>query len=266
MAPIAWHLTARLADDRVITPDLPARRRAARIVLHFGAGAGLLAFRIVDTHLHALIATSRLNAGQFAPASLGTLSQTLALPVPFAPARIRPIEDQRHLRNAFDYILANDRHHSAAGDPWHDRSNLLDLLGLRTIGVGTAVQVRRLLPRVTRADLLVHLGVAELPTGAIHADHLPTSVLAATALPSTAGRSAEATAARIAVAALGLDNVTTAGVLGTTTRSVLRLRKLPADPLLVEAICRQAAWRAARAEEAVAPWAFAAAPMATLHA
>lgn len=245
MEPLGWHITARLRDDRVIVRDDGSRRIAATVILRAGVDARLVAFRVVDTHVHALLAVSRPEAGRFATRALGSLVQALDLPVRFEPARLRPVEDQRHLRNAFDYVLRNHRHHDVAGDPWHDASCLPDLLGLRTVGAHAIPVVRALLPRVTRADLLAHLGVREFGLGPASAEHLAASALAASGARSLSGRSAESVAARVAAAHTGLAAGETAAALGTTSRSIHRLRALPPDRALVAAILRQCAWRAA---------------------
>lgn len=244
MEPLGWHITARLRDDRVIASDAISRRVAATVVLRAGQGSRLMAFRVVDTHVHALLATPRAEAGRFATRALGSLVQALDLPVRFEPARLRPVEDQRHLRNAFDYVLRNHRHHDVAGDTWHDASNLPDLLGLRTVGAHTIPVVRALLPRVTRDDLLAHLGVRELGLGPASPEHLAAAALAASGARSLSGRSVESVAARVAAAHTGLAAEETAAALGTTSRSIRRLRAAPPDRALVAAILRQCAWRA----------------------
>ena len=63
--PLAYHVTMRLADDRVLAPSDLERRRAARVLLRIGRDFDLLAFRLADTHLHALVRCSAEASGRF---------------------------------------------------------------------------------------------------------------------------------------------------------------------------------------------------------
>jgi hypothetical protein len=159
---IGQHITMRLSDDRVIAPSIADRRAAARVLLRHGTRAGLLAFRVVDTHVHVLVRCDRAVAGSFAHATEVALRATLRLPIPFEPARIRPVLDQPHLYRAFGYVLRQEIRHGTSMDPVHDGSSLPELLGLRVVDDLVAQRVAASLPRLD-ARSLVSLLEAPVP-------------------------------------------------------------------------------------------------------
>jgi hypothetical protein len=132
------------------------RSRASRRTL--GRTAGLLVFRLPDSHLHVVLLCSRERAGRFAHDVEVALRRRLCLPVRFAPAHLVEIKDQAHLENVVDYVLRNQEHHGAAADPLHDASNLPELLGLRVGGGWLIGAVREAVPRLRRRRLLEILG------------------------------------------------------------------------------------------------------------
>ncbi|MBW2454147.1 MAG: hypothetical protein JRI68_06540 [Deltaproteobacteria bacterium] len=242
----------------MLAPTIEQRRALARAVLRVGRDYRLIAFRAADTHLHLEALCGRAEAGRLANRVEGSLHKTLRYPVRFEPARIWPIADQRHLYNATRYILGQDQRHQLRDDPWAEASNLPDLLGLRTIGHFTAVELERSLPRLRFADLSAGLGLtpAQLTQGddwmgAI--DDLAVATAAAVALPHLEGRSGEVVAARRAAAVATRAAVVSArlvSLLGVSPRTARRLRAEQADPALVEAVRRQLRLRAAnRASE-----------------
>jgi len=156
--PVGHHVRLRARDDRVVTPSPADRRRYARTVLEVGREFGLLCFRGADTHGHVELACNRDAAGEFARRVEIALTLGLGVDGGFQPAWVGPIHDQRHLQATFRYILRQRDHHELESDPFHEASNLPDLLGLRPLGVYTAARVRELLPRVHRDDLLELLG------------------------------------------------------------------------------------------------------------
>ena len=91
--PIAWHVTMRLRVDRLIARMACEYRLASRIILKLGGRCGLLAHRVVDTHIHALVGPSREQAGRFALHVESSLQQSLGFGQPFEPARFTPIVD-----------------------------------------------------------------------------------------------------------------------------------------------------------------------------
>ena len=242
MPAIAHHLMLRLADGRVIARDAAARRGLARATLRIAHPLPLLAFRAADTHLHLLVACKRAAAGELARRVEIGLRQRLGLEVPFAPAHIEPVAGQRHLRNAFFYVLRQEERHRLGGDPLHDASNLPDLLGLRVTGTWTAAHVRARLPRVTRGRLAALLG-ARAPDAPIEDWRtLADAAAAAVAMPALEGSTAVVTQARRAaarVAAKHLRATELAAQLGVSARTARRLRTQPPDPRLASAVAGQ---------------------------
>ncbi len=232
------HIMLRLDDGRVLARDAGARRVLSSTVLRIANPLPLLAFRTADTHLHLLLADSRPVAGELARRLEIGLWQTLRPGVPFAPARIKPVLNQRHLGNAFLYILRQEERHGLAGDPLHDGSNLVDLLGLRVVGRWTATHVRAHLPRVDRASLVSFL--ASDPEASITSwAPLPEAAAAALALPALTGSGHSVTRARRAALHLArgrLRVADAAAAMGVSERTAHRLRHQPAEPDLEAAI------------------------------
>jgi hypothetical protein len=243
MPPLAWHITSRLYDDRIITPTTRDRRRLARSLLRIGLDSGLLAFGIADTHLHAASVCDRVTAGQLARRAELAAQGLFRYGVPFESARIRPIHDQAHLRNAFWYILRQQQRHDIATDPFFDGSSLPDLLGLRAGSAWIAARVRSHLPRVRGPALLELLGRGVSFERAIgDFTHLRRAAIAAAGLPDLDGRNlptVRARAAAVRVARPALSARTIAARLGVEPGAVRRLARRPGDPELDEAIRRQ---------------------------
>ena len=239
--PLGHHLVLRLRDSRVIAPHDGARRRLARAIFAASASSGLLAFRAADTHIHILATCGRREAGQLARRVGTRLKQSLALPVGFAPAHIRPVQSQGHLGRCFWYVLRQEAHHGLVTDPWHEASALPDLLGLRTLAPWVAANVRAVLPRTTRAELLDCLGAPDLHAREPRWDHLAESAAAAAGLAHVAGLTPAAVGARTAaVHAVGnLSRAQIGTLLGVAPSTVTRLRRRPCDAALVTAIRRQ---------------------------
>lgn len=248
MSEIGFHVTMRLADDRVIAPSMGVRRRIARIVRRFGADAGLLSFRVVDSHIHLLLLCGRRPAAECARRVALSIQAAVPPGALFEPCRCRPFTDAAHLRNAFDYVLRQNERHGVAHDPRHDGSALPDLLGLRVGGLDIVARVREHLPRVRRADLLPHLGVEALeeasePPGPA----LVEAAAAAFALPDLVGPADDVVAARVAAiaAAPGASSAALAEAFGVSMRSVQRTRSLTPPPLHLRAVRLQLALGAA---------------------
>ncbi len=229
----------RAKDDRVIARS-PAQRRAfARVVLAHGKEFGLFVFRQVDTHGHAGADCSRTDAGRFARRVQSALTQVLPVEGGFAPAQYKDIADQRHLDHLFDYILEQQNHHGAFVDPFHDASNLPDLLGLRTTGVYTAQQVRAL---ITRGRLLRHFGVEDLDGRLVDFALLADAAAAAVGLSRLSPRCHVSAAARHAAVHVAGDAVQASAVselLAIGTRHVTRLRARQPSDALVGTVRRQ---------------------------
>lgn len=250
MAKLGYHLMCRLEDDRVIAPKAWQRRLVARRVLEICRHAPLLCFHLVDSHLHLQLLAALEECMRLIQRIQASIKRRLALDVSFTPARKKPIADQGHLFNLFDYILRQQTRHGLDWDPCFDASNLPDLLGLRTLGAYTARLVRERLPRINRPYLLGRLGVPDLQPTDGPLELLPQAALAAAGLNDFSG--AQGRAARIAalaVAGAKLPVVTLGELLAIDRRTISRLRPLAPDPLMVHAIRLQLALRATIAKE-----------------
>lgn len=249
--PLAHHVMMRLDDGRVIARSGPEYRTAAAALLKQGEARGLLAFRVVDSHIHALLVCDRETAGAFARYAGGSLSKRLGLATPFSPARIDPVRTQSHLANTFLYVLRQERRHGIDSDPMHDGSSVPELLGMRVVAPWLRARVAAHLPRVRRSDLEPALGVAFSTEGAsepptLHIAALEESAAAAFALPRlVARRDTLAVEARLA-AVHSIRDATLADVatpLAVDVATVCRLRSRVAPPAHVRAVTLQLAAR-----------------------
>lgn len=237
----AWR-RCRSAISGVTWRGWPARSRSTRARRPRPSGireAGLLAFGLADTHLHSENACDRQVAGELAKRIELSLDRRLGHRCGFAPVYLKPIEDARHLYSAFRYIVRQQQRHGIDTDPLHEASNLHDLLGLRLLGASTIVPVRRLLPRVTRAELLELFGISELQPADGPLAQVVAATLAAAALPALAGSSQQVVSARraaIEVVAGRLPAAGLAALLGISVRRLYELRHEPPDPALVRAV------------------------------
>lgn len=267
--PVGYHVMMRLEDSRVLCTSSSARRELARVFHEQGEiVGGLLAFRAVDTHVHALLRCTRVAAGVFARRVETSLGWRLRLEVSFDRARYKAVADQHHLETAFPYIMRQEARHGVALDPFHDGSNLPDLIGARVLlprprhataggpigegvellGAATTRAVATFLPRVRRRFLLELVGIRR---GPIHIDlgELADAAAAALGLPRLEGRGDANTVARLAAVHVmeGLaPSRHLADALHISTRAVQLLRA--ATPWLpaVRAVGLQLRMRAAR--------------------
>jgi len=250
-APIGFHVTIRLADDRPIAMTAPGLRVIARVVLMQGERRGLLAFGAADDHLHAELASDRATAGAFAQYVEVALGRRLGLGAPFERARIRPLQDQKHAYNTFRYVHRQDSRHDLHRDPFREGTSLPDLLGLRMLETSLATRVRMRLPRVHDEEL-----IAQFPPGVFEEDRpidldiLAASAAAVFAIPDLRGRCLEASRARrAAIHVAGPDAPTKhlGDSLGIRPRAVQALRALPPEANVVCAVRMQALLRTPRA-------------------
>jgi hypothetical protein len=252
MGELAWHVTMRLSDDRVLAPTTAERRVVAGVLLRCGATAGLLAFGTADTHLHALVACPRRRAGRFARDVESAIRRRLRFDAPFQPARFTAVRDQSHLRRAFRYVLRQDARHDLGRDPLREGTNLPDLLGARLAGAHTVARVRALLPRVRRGELMalfahepgdLPLPPRAMPTCPASLTDLREAAAAAGLLRSFDRTTAAALVVRRAAVEIarraGLGTGPTATLLGVDRATVRRLADRPVDPAMVEAIRQQ---------------------------
>lgn len=254
MPPLAHQIILRLRDDRVLAPTIAARRALAGAVARAGQPFPLLVFRAADTHLHLVALCPAPEATELGRRVAIALVRALALPIGFNPVQVRPVTDQAHLRRLFFYVLGQEQHHGTDLDPFHDASNLPDLLGMRLLARHTLGTVRAALPRLRRADLLKPLRIAALPEEPASWELLAEAAAAAGGLPALSGRTAEVVAARRAAVHAAREAMTAADaarLLGVSERAITRLRAEETDKDLVLAVRRQLAVRAARPEAEV---------------
>ncbi len=238
--PLGHHIVQQLVDGRVIAKTDADHRTVARVVFDMSRGKKLLAFGLADTHLHTEYAEDWRVCGRLAQRIGTALSRKLRLKVPFAPAHREIIWKQKHLYRTFYYDLRQQDHHGINTDPFHDASNLPELLGLRVLGSSFNATVDRLLPRWDRDEVLKILGVQTLTAPAdIAWELLPAAAAAGACLPDLGKEDEETVRARAAAvhAAEGVLQVSElASVLGRTDRWIRELRKRPVDEPLVTAI------------------------------
>jgi len=251
---IAWHVTARLRRNRVITSRDGDPKRLARLVLGKAQRARrdpqIMAFSVPDTHLHLLLGCDRQVAGIFVNHLLGGLVRDLELDNGFDRAWFGPVQTQRHLRSALSYVLRQHQRHETRHDPFREASNLPDLLGLRPLGAFTLSAIHRELPRLEPSGFAPFLGA--IRTGS-HGKWLREAAAAAStvAVPDLDGRSRETVDARRAAVHWGQEQGLSidwlASHLSLCPRSVQRLLLKPPDPALTRAIGLQIGLREAHA-------------------
>ncbi len=245
--PLGHHLVFRLQDDRVFAPSRALRRRFAYVFARLAHDFPLLAWRVVDTHVHVL--------GLFDSAAVDEFARRLRIHltglhpgVPLLLSRRIPIQNQWHLAEAFGYVLRQDEHHGVASDPHQEGSAVVDLLGMRLLGSPLAARVREHLPRVRREHLLNHLGVSSLEVG-LAPEHLHEATCAAFAVPTLDPRSAVVVSARVAAVHAAHAELGTTGVadaLQVAPRMVRRLLEVEAPPPAIRAVRLQMSLRVGR--------------------
>lgn len=239
MNALGHHIRLHLVDNRVIALTPRQRRLVTRVVLAYGRRYNLLAMSLADSHLHGGAICDRRAAGRFAHSVEASLKQRLALPVGFVQYEPKPIRSAHYLRNTFPYILGQHQRHGLPAAELFESSNAPDLLALRVLGRYTIANVRRWLPRVTRAEILEWLGMPEPQPADGPLDQLREATLAASGLEDLRGVHSAAVAARRAMVEIigsRLRPRETAELLGLHPRTLRRLRKLEVDPRLVSAI------------------------------
>ncbi len=240
MSALAQHVMMRVRDDRVIAPTAEARHVVAKVVLEQGRHFRLLTFCAADTHLHSELACNRKDALEAARRIEGSLKRRLGFDTGFMPAHTKPIINQWHLAKAFDYILRQlKRHDITALDPYRVASNLPDLLGMRLLGQYSAANVRALLPRIGREQLLEYYDLQELEPAEGPMEVLVPAAAAAVGRMSLSGRKVEVLSARRALVEIVSGRLRTtqiAALLGVHRHTIHQLRQRPVDAALVQAI------------------------------
>ena len=257
MEPIGYHVMCRFKDRRVIAPTPEARRLVSRIILEKAVGHRLLALNGADNHLHQALVEPRSVCGRLVHRIETSVKAQLKIPVGWDEPLFKPIWNQGHLYHAFGYILDQEPRHELARDPYHEATNLSDLLGLRVLGAYTANYVREYLPRISRVDLLRHLGVEELVEATGPPSLVVRATLAASGLQDLTSRDAEGRAARCAameVVGGQVSRTRLAAMLEVDRRTLLRMNGTEADRKLVRAVKLQLGLRRIKSPRDVGPF------------
>ena len=142
--------------------------------------------------------------------------------------------------------MTQDEHHRLGNDPFHDGSNVPDLLRMRGVGASTCGHVAELLPRIHRSDILEAIGLED-PDGAEFVDgDIADAAAAAMAIADLRGRSRRVIVARAAAIELCRAHLSTAEIadrLGIDRRTVQRLSLRAPNQGLVRAIAQQLTMR-----------------------
>jgi hypothetical protein len=245
------HIRCRLRSDGPIASSVEQRRIVARTVLEIGRPFDLLSFGLSDTHLH--METGRESGGaEYARRVEGALTKKLGFKLGFERVRVDPVADIWHLYRLFIYVLSQIKRHGVSHlDPLLEGTNLPDLLGLRTTGRYTAENVRRILPRIQRGQLLELLDLKTLAPADGPIEEIPLSAAAAVCRADLKGRREETISARrAALEIMGgrLDLQARAELLGVDPSTVCRQRLIPPEEAMVEMIrlqlgLRKEKWR-----------------------
>ncbi len=155
----AWHCTTRLENDAVLATQPADRRAVVRAILKHGPPGGLIAFCVVDTHMHALFAGKRIVVGEAMRRIELSCHRRLKLEHRFDGARVLPVRDQSHLRNVVPYILNQVARHAVLTDPLQEGSALHDLLGLRVPGAHLAGALQAEQPRLAIERMWTSFGL-----------------------------------------------------------------------------------------------------------
>lgn len=232
-----------------------------RAILQHGLPAGLIAFCVVDTHLHALFVGDRGDVGEAMRRIELSCHRRLGLRHRFDGARIRPVRDQRHLRSVIPYILDQVVRHELVTDPLQEGSSLHDLLGLRVPGGKLARGFTAEQPRIVVTEYAEKLGVTPQqwatwgePLAAEDLKYLLDATCAAFAIRSVRPRLAVHRPVRAAmVQAAGRHSARAiARATGLSHQTVRRLLEVPVPDGWLFAIRGQVWLRRAAAEAAAA--------------
>jgi len=256
LQPIGHHMRMRLEVDKVIARSDPERRQLARTILQRSQPFDLLAFGAVDTHLHLMPAEQMERSVELCR----RIAISWRLMDPDGPRLVtlppKPIKDQWHLQNTFNYILDQEPRHGCEVDLFHEASVLPDLLGLRVMGTQVLQNVRQLLPRVQRSQLLARLGPVDLERPFTSLASLGDAAAAAAVLPDLEGKDDDRRLARLAaiqVAGPHLSSREIAELIGLKKRRVDQLqqelkRGRPVDKALARAVELQLRLRSGMAQ------------------
>lgn len=152
---LAQHTAIRPADGRPLFNDLETRRLFTRKVVEVGAPFEPIAWGAGDNHAHiATMGEDRAPALELARRVESSLTHVLGLTDGFAPAKVKPVTDQYHLRSTLPYIVGQGERHGVRCDPFHEGSSLPDMVGLRILVPDLRERLIRIAPRFDPNRLL----------------------------------------------------------------------------------------------------------------
>lgn len=144
-----WHLRFSSDGRHPLFPSERARR-AAILILVGHAAPWLVAFGVVDDHLHVVVVCSRERAGKLSRAIVLGLRPISGLG--FEPSYIKQVESRAHLLRLVGYCIEQPQKHGLAEAPalWSG-SCFSDIVGARAIA-GLRLRIPEVLPRYRSAD------------------------------------------------------------------------------------------------------------------
>ncbi|MBI4616103.1 MAG: hypothetical protein HY720_20975 [Planctomycetes bacterium] len=233
MTPLAHELVLAAADGRPIAPTTRIRRAFATTAAEIAGAFRVLVFNAPDHRAHLVAASEAEEVGVLARRLARHLGSRSAVSRPVLLERAVPVWNAADLRARIGEILG------ATADPFHEASNLPDLLGLRVVARETGDVLRDLLPDLPASDLVRHLGTEDLSPGCGLA-LLEDSAAAALGLWRLAGKARIVSRARAAAAHAGREFGATerelAAALRLTVRGVQGLLSASLEPDLVRAV------------------------------
>lgn len=193
---IAFHGVLRTSDGRPLAKTLAQLHAilSALVVIAARMEVELLAFAVVDSHVHVIVTGSRYRVGEYLRrVELSIHRRVPGLP-PFQPAFAKPIYTQSYLRTCVRYVGRQFEHHQVTAKLLLSGTFVWDVLGLRQ-GNSVTQALLAHLPRLDLDELWNWLGVEASgrenwgqPLGAEDLPHLRAAVVRAAAPASSAIR------------------------------------------------------------------------------
>lgn len=144
-----------------ITRNEKERRLVLRELVRI-AGPGLLAFCLVDDHLHTGL---RVERPPLIVRELRRMLRRVRPDLELLPAHIKPIESRGHLLGKLKYMLEQSVHHQLAGvhPALHGGSCFQDLITVRLLPGFSAGPLMSELPRLGHGELFPVVGLDPTP-------------------------------------------------------------------------------------------------------
>lgn len=193
---IAFHGMLRTSDGRPLAKTLAQLHAilSALVVIAARMEVELLAFAVVDSHIHVVVTGSRYRVGEYLRrVELSIHRRVPGLP-PFQPAFAKPIHNQSYLQSCVRYLGRQLEHHQVNSVLLLSGTFVWDVVGLRQ-GNSVTRALMAHLPRLDLDELWSWLGVDASgreswgqPLGEAELPHLRDAVVRAAAPASPAIR------------------------------------------------------------------------------